>query len=80
MRKFQSGLFVVHNESFSDDSIVLRITEHVNNIYSGKHVEVGISAYDIAKIDDISIMLALEQLLVCTLIFKSTYFSNIIYD
>ncbi|KAJ3417113.1 Vacuolar protein-sorting-associated protein 36 [Chytridiales sp. JEL 0842] len=59
LRKFESGLLVVHSLDFSDDGIAARVMEHVRRRYPE-----GLTALEMAGVDAIPVILAQEQLLI----------------
>ncbi|KAI8619414.1 EAP30/Vps36 family-domain-containing protein [Chytriomyces sp. MP71] len=69
VRKFDSGLLVVHSSDYSDDAIATRILAHVKQAggesgFPEQSWGLGMSALDIASREGVSLILAKELLLI----------------
>ncbi|KAJ3025744.1 UNVERIFIED_CONTAM: Vacuolar protein-sorting-associated protein 36 [Siphonaria sp. JEL0065] len=67
LRKFDSGLFVVHSSDYSDDAIATRVLAHVQRVGGTGNVGDwgnGVTCLDIASLEGVSIVLAKELLLI----------------
>ncbi|KAJ3222297.1 hypothetical protein HDU81_009996 [Chytriomyces hyalinus] len=67
MRKFDSGLLVVHSSDYSDDAIATRILNHIQSAKVASGTEVwgeGLTSLDVASREGVSIVLAKELLLI----------------
>ncbi|KAI8839079.1 EAP30/Vps36 family-domain-containing protein [Chytriomyces cf. hyalinus JEL632] len=67
MRKFDSGLLVVHSSDYSDDAIATRILNHIQSAKVASATDdwgAGLTSLDVASREGVSIVLAKELLLI----------------
>ncbi|KAI9335104.1 EAP30/Vps36 family-domain-containing protein, partial [Obelidium mucronatum] len=68
LRKFDSGLLVIHSSDYSDDAIATRILMHVQRVggvgNNASEWGTGVTCLDIASQEGVSIVLAKELLLI----------------